>query len=102
MHGYCKKCNGGDGGLWIITDTKRLSAWRAHTESSHQQPLNLTCQKCNREFPRLREFQNHMCSQLSGVDEPVEYEFLNENDPLVKRIRGLPLSTVHEICVSLQ
>lgn len=43
-----------------------------------------------------------MCSQLSGVDEPVEYEFLNENDPLVKRIRGLPLSTVHEICVSFQ
>ena len=97
MFGYCNKCED----VWKITDSSKLPSWRAHIESSHEKPLDLLCQTCNRIFPRLRELKAHKCYQLSGVEEPVDYEFLKENDPLVKHLKGLPLSTIHEICVSL-
>ena len=100
MFGYCPKCNEGEGGLWIILDTKRIPHWRSHTETSHEKPLDLTCHKCDKVFPRLRDLTSHACEQLSGVEDAVVYELLGENDPLAKRLRGLPMSTVHEICVS--
>ena len=96
MFGYCNKCDD----VWIINDTTKLPSWRAHIESSHEKALDLECKTCHRTFPRLRHLKAHQCYQLSGVDDAVDYEFLKDNDPLVKHLKGLSLSAVHEICVS--